>query len=181
MGGYRTAKFDQGIHQTCLAYLLRRYRTLIADRVSTTLPLASAGTPARLGRSRSLSDRPHHSVDGVAMARGQLRIGSMLSLNSPDHDVSGQHSAAIWWRSSQESLGSCWSRTSSTPRIWHAEHVLRPAVVTRKVVGFGARMVHIPKKFSVAFFAQVNKGGSFPRRLGRAAANHGSVPSPTFQ
>jgi transposase len=131
--------FTTATHQTCLAHLLRRCRTLLLDypdhRVVAavkTLLQAALATRDRF-RAGALS------AQGLAVARGHYvaRLARLLQRRPSRH----RRIALL-----QQHLG------TECPAIftflldptldatnWRAEHALRPAVVTRKTCGGGNR------------------------------------------
>jgi transposase len=127
-------RFDRAIHQTCLAHLLRRCRTLqrdhdehhFAPRVQAVL---QAGLAVR-DRWRTGTISAH----GVAVARGRLanRLNTLI-------DDPGPHRLAQTFATHLAVEFPAVFTFLLDPSIdatnWRAEQALRPAVITRKVWG----------------------------------------------
>jgi transposase len=132
-------QFVHAAHQTCLAHLLRRCRTMMLDhpyhpfapRVQALLHAALA-TRARQ-RAGQVSDH------GLAVARGHY-------VNRLDHLLAARPSRladarrfATHLRTEFEAVFSFLFDPTLDATNWRAEHALRPAVVTRKMCGGGNR------------------------------------------
>jgi transposase len=128
-------RFDQAGHQTCLAHLLRRCRTLQRDHHDHRF---APRVQRILQHALRVRDRVHAhqmSPHGLAVARGHLENQLLNLLTRPGT----QHAAltfaahlAIEWPAVFTFL---LDPTTIEATNWRAEHALRPAVVTRKVCG----------------------------------------------
>jgi len=131
--------FTTAAHQTCLAHLLRRCRTLL---------LAAPGQPwvtavkALLQAALATRDAHHTgtvSAHGLAVARGQYveRLGRLLA-RRPSRDrriaLFQQHLITEF-----PAIFSFLFDPTLDATNWRAEHALRPAVITRKTCGGGNR------------------------------------------
>lgn len=132
-------QFKQAAHQTCLAHLLRRCRTLLLDYpeqpfVATVKAILQA----------ALATRAHYhagaiSAHGLAVARGQYieRLGRLLG-RTPSRRLRvrrfQQHLIVEF-----DAIFSFLFDPTLDATNWRAEHALRPAVVTRKICGGGNR------------------------------------------
>jgi transposase len=127
--------FRNAIHQTCLAHLLRRCRTLIRDHGERHF---APRVQRVLQQALSVRDRYQRgaiSAHGVAVARGHLlsqlnalidRPGSArLARNFATH-LAIEFPAVFTFLLEPDVIDAT---------NWRAEHALRPAVVTRKVCG----------------------------------------------
>jgi transposase len=126
-------------HQTCLAHLLRRCRTLRLDHPHH--PLAPA-VDRLLRAALATRDRytaGHVSAHGLAVARGAYvqRLGRVLP-RRPSRLAAArrfaQHLTAEY-----EAVFSFLFDPRLDATNWRAEQALRPAVVTRKMCGGGNR------------------------------------------
>jgi transposase len=127
-------QFTDALHQTCLAHLLRRCRTLRDDHPRS--PWAADVQQALLDAlalrarrdARMISDR------GLAVARGQAlaRFGRLID-TAPPLPATRRFAAHLSVEFAAL-LSFLWD-----PRVdatnWRAEHAIRPAVVNRKVCG----------------------------------------------
>jgi transposase len=127
-------RFTEALHQTCLAHLLRRCRTLRLDHPRS--PWAG-DVQAVLTDALALRDRRDaHAISdqGLAVARGHLlaRLGRLIDTAPalPDARRFANHLAVEL----SAVLAFLWdSRIDATN--WRAEHAMRPAVVNRKICG----------------------------------------------
>jgi transposase len=127
-------RFDQAIHQTCLAHLLRRCRTLQRDHDEHYF---APRVQALLQHGLALRDRWRTgtiSAHGVAVARGRLENRLDALIDDPGPARLAQRFAT------HLAVEFPWVFTFLLdPAIdatnWRAEQALRPAVVTRKVWG----------------------------------------------
>jgi transposase len=128
-------KFPQAVHQTCLAHLLRRCRTLIRDQHDGVW---APQVQALLWRALCVRDRylaGHMSSAGLAIARGHLQnqLNALIERPGPRRIVQNfANHLAIEFPAVFTFL--------LEPAVidatnWRAEQALRPAVVTRKVCG----------------------------------------------
>jgi len=139
-GWHSYRHFTEALHQTCLAHLLRRARTLLLDIPND--PFVSA-VKATLQASLATRDRFCQGAlteHGLAVARGHhmQRLGRLLE---------GPASTDLRLRRFHQHLiveydaifGFLFAPTRVDATNWRAEHALRPAVVTRKMCGGGNR------------------------------------------
>jgi len=134
-------QFVHAAHQTCLAHLLRRCRTMMLDhpyhpfapRVQALLHAALATRDRH--RTGRLSDR------GLAVARGRYvnRLDRLLPTR-PSRLADARRFAAHLRTEFDAVFSFLFDPTLDTTN-WRAEHALRPAVVTRKMCGGGNRTV----------------------------------------
>lgn len=132
-------QFMQAAHQTCLAHLLRRCRTMLLDHphhpfapaVQRVLQAALA-TRDRYAR-RAMSDH------GLAVARGRYvsRLGGLLA-RRPSRLADARRFATHLTAEFDAVFSFLFDPTLDATN-WRAEHALRPAVVTRKACGGGNR------------------------------------------
>jgi transposase len=135
-------QFVHAAHQTCLAHLLRRCRTMMLDhpyhpfapRVQALLQAALATRDRH--RTGRLSDQ------GLAVARGHYvnRLDRLLPTR-PSRLADARRFAAHL-RTEFEAVFSFLFDPTLDATNWRAEHALRPAVITRKTCGGGNRTVH---------------------------------------
>jgi transposase len=132
-------QFTQAAHQTCLAHLLRRCRTLLLDYPEH--PFVAA-VKAVLQAALATRDRYHAgdvSAHGLAIARGHYieRLGRALE-RTPSRLLRVrrfQRHLIIEF----DAIFSFLFDPTLDATNWRAEHALRPAVVTRKMCGGGNR------------------------------------------
>ena len=127
-------RFTAALHQTCLAHLLRRARTLSADHPRS--PWATR-VQAVLIDALALRDRREaHAITehGLAVARGRLlaRLGRIVD-TAPTLPAA-QCFAAHLHREFAAVLAFLWAPGVDATN-WRAEHAIRPAVVNRKICG----------------------------------------------
>lgn len=133
--------FRAALHQTCLAHLLRRCRTLLLDYpghpwVCAVKAILQAALATREGYRRGAVS-PH----GLAVARGHYteRLGRLLE-RTPSrraHVRRFQQHLIVEF----EAIFSFLFDPTLDATNWRAEQALRPAVVTRKMCGGGNRTV----------------------------------------
>lgn len=132
-------QFVRASHQTCLAHLLRRCRTMMLDHPHH--PFAPQ-VNALLRAALATRDR-HRGGDvsnhGLAVARGQYvhRLGRLLDHRPsrlPDARRFARHLTAEY-----HAVFSFLFDPTLDATNWRAEHALRPAVITRKTCGGGNR------------------------------------------
>ena len=132
-------QFHQAAHQTCLAHLLRRCRTLLLDYPGHPFVAAVKGI-----LQGALATRDRHragtiSAQGLAVARGHYieRLGRLLG-RTPSHHLRvrrlQQHLIIEF-----DAVFSFLFDPTLDATNWRAEQALRPAVVTRKMCGGGNR------------------------------------------
>ena len=127
-------RFTDALHQSCLAHLLRRARTLREDHPRS--PWA-ARVQAVLTDVLALRDRRDaHAITehGLAVARGRLlaRLGRLI--DTAPALPAAQRFAAHLAREFAAVLTFLWAPTVDATN-WRAEHAIRPAVVNRKICG----------------------------------------------
>ncbi len=131
-------RFTAATHQTCLAHLLRRARTLRLDYPRARFPVQMQ---AALQHVLTVRDRAHQrtlSPHGLAVARGRVisRLGTLLA--QPGRTPAIQRFAAHL-TTEFAAIFSCLFDPTVDATNWRAEQALRPAVVTRKLGGGGNR------------------------------------------
>jgi transposase len=132
-------QFRHAAHQTCLAHLLRRCRTLLLDYPGHPFVAAVKGI---LQAALATRDRYHAgtvSAHGLAVARGHYleRLGCLLERTPSRHLQVRRFQAHL-----VVEYGAIFSflfDPTLDATNWRAEHALRPAVVTRKMCGGGNR------------------------------------------
>lgn len=134
-------QFTHAAHQTCLAHLLRRCRTMMLDyphhpfapQIDRLLRAALA-TRDRYGTGLV---SPH----GLAVARGAYvnRLGRLLD-RRPNR-LADARRFAIHLSAEYDAVFSFLFDPTLDATNWRAEQALRPAVVTRKMCGGGNRTV----------------------------------------
>ena len=127
-------QFTDALHQTCLAHLLRRCRTLRADHPRS--PWA-AGVQEVLTDALALRDRRDaHAISdhGLAVARGHLlaRLGRLID-TAPALPAATRFAAHLAVEFPAV-LAFLWDPSIDATN-WRAEHAMRPAVVNRKICG----------------------------------------------
>ena len=127
-------RFTGALHQSCLAHLLRRCRTLRADHPRR--PWA-ARVQAVLTDALALRDRRDAQAitkQGLAVAQGRLlaRLGRLID-TAPTLPAA-QRFAAHLDREFPAVLAFLWAPDVDATN-WRAEHAIRPAVVNRKICG----------------------------------------------
>ena len=134
-------QFHAALHQSCLAHLLRRCRTLLLDYPEQPFVVAvKAVLQAALG-TRERYVRGAISPHGLAVARGQLieRLGRLLA-RTPSRRLAIQRFQAHLIVEYDAIFSFLFDPTLDATN-WRAEQALRPAVVTRKMCGGGNRTV----------------------------------------
>ena len=131
-------RFTAATHQTCLAHLLRRARTLRLDSPRARFP---AQMQAALQHVLTVRDRSHQgtaSPHGLAVARGRVisQLGTLLA--QPGRTPAIQRCAAHL-TTEFAAIFSCLFDPTVDAINWRAEQALRPAVITRKMGGGGHR------------------------------------------
>lgn len=132
-------QFIHAAHQTCLAHLLRRCRTMMLDYPQHPF----APTVDHLLRT-ALATRDRYaagivSAHGLAVARGAYvnRLGRLLD-GRPSRVAAARRFAAHLTAEYEAVFSFLFDPTLDATN-WRAEHALRPAVVTRKMCGGGNR------------------------------------------
>jgi transposase len=132
-------QFKQAAHQTCLAHLLRRCRTLLLDYPGHPFVAAVKGI---LQAALATRDRYHAgtvSAHGLAVARGHYleHLGCLLE-RTPSRRLHVRRFQAHLVVEYGAMFSFLFDPTLDATN-WRAEHALRPAVVTRKMCGVGNR------------------------------------------
>lgn len=128
-------RFDQAIHQTCLAHLLRRCRTLMSDHREYHF---APRVQDVLRHALAVRDRYHAgaiSAHGLAVARGHLHNQLNALIERPGTRRVARHFAAHLAVEFPAIFTFLLEPDAIDATNWRAEHALRPAVVTRKVCG----------------------------------------------
>jgi transposase len=128
-------RFDQAIHQTCLAHLLRRCRTLIRDHRERRFAPRVQRLLQHALRVRDHHHRGRMSPHGVAVARGHLEHQLNALINRPGSRRVTRNFAAHLAIEFPAVFTFLLEPDAIDATNWRAEHALRPAVVTRKVCG----------------------------------------------
>ena len=127
-------RFTDALHQSCLAHLLRRARTLRVDHPRSPWAARVQAVLTAALRLRDRRDAQQISDHGLAVGRGQLlaRLGRLID-TAPDLPAA-QRFAAHLDREFAAVLGFLWAADVDATN-WRAEHAIRPAVVNRKICG----------------------------------------------
>jgi transposase len=128
-------RFDQAIHQTCLAHLLRRCRTLIRDHQEAHF---APQVQRLLHHAVAVRDRYRRggmSAHGVAVARGHLHNHLKALIDCPGRRHVARNFAAHLAVEFPAIFTFLLEPEAIDATNWRAEQALRPAVVTRKVCG----------------------------------------------
>ena len=128
-------RFTQAVHQTCLAHLLRRCRTLIRDHHEARF---APQVQRLLQQALQVRDRyvaGQISAHGVAVARGHLQNQLNLLIDRPGGRRVAQKFATHLAIEFPAVFTFLLEPEAIEATNWRAEHALRPAVVTRKVCG----------------------------------------------
>ncbi len=132
-------QFTRAGHQTCLAHILRRCRTMMLDHPHHPFaPQVQALLQAALAtRARHVAGTV--SAHGLAVARGQYinRLGCLLG-GRPSR-LAPARRFATHLTAEYDAVFSFLFDPTLDATNWRAEHALRPAVVTRKMCGGGNR------------------------------------------
>jgi len=132
-------QFTQATHQTCLAHLLRRCRTMRLDH--PTHPFAPR-VQALLQAALATRDRHHagHVSDqGLAVARGHYVNRLDRLLPTRPSQLADARRFAAHLRTEFAAVFRFLVDPTLDATNWRAEHALRPAVITRKMCGGGNR------------------------------------------
>ena len=135
-------QFTHAAHQTCLAHLLRRCRTMMLDHpYHPFAPQVQALLQAALA-TRDRYGAGGVSAHGLAVARGAYvnRLGRLLD-RRPSRLAEARRFAAHL-QAEYEAVFSFLFDPTLDATNWRAEHALRPAVITRKTCGGGNRSTH---------------------------------------
>lgn len=139
-------RFTTAVHQTCLAHVLRRCRTLREDHPRAAFLTDVQATLQAALTVRDRRDAGTLSAHGVAVARGRLAARLNRRLDAPGTLPAVQRFAAHL-ATEFPALFTFLLDPTIDATNWRAEQALRPAVVTRKVSGGnrtwrGARTQH---------------------------------------
>jgi transposase len=126
-------RFRAAVHQTCLAHLLRRYRTVIRDHRDQHF-----APPVQRVLQHALAVRDRYragaiSTHGVAVARGHLQNQLNALIDRPGRGRIAQTFATHLASEFPAIFTFLLEPDAIDATNWRAEHALRPAVVTRKV------------------------------------------------
>lgn len=134
-------QFVHAAHQTCVAHLLRRCRTMMLDHpYHPFAPQVQALLQAALA-TRDRYRLGQVSDQGLAVARGHYvnRLDRLLPTR-PSRLADARRFAAHL-RTEFEAVFSFLFDPTLDATNWRAEHALRPAVITRKMCGGGNRSI----------------------------------------
>jgi len=131
--------FTAAAHQTCLAHLLRRCRTLLLDHPGQRFVGAVKQILQAALATRDAAHAGTVSAHGLAVARGQYaeRLGRLL-----ERPVRAGRPIALLQQHLIAEFAGLFSflfDPTLDATNWRAEQALRPAVVTRKLCGGGNR------------------------------------------
>jgi len=129
-------QFENALHQTCLAHLLRRCREMI-EIASPSAARFPQAVEAILQQALELRDRQqagHLSPHGSAVARGRLEARLDRLLEPHYRSAANERFANHLYRN-RDLLFTFLYCPGLEATNWRAEQALRPAVVTRKVWG----------------------------------------------
>jgi transposase len=132
-------QFVHAGHQTCLAHLLRRCRTMRLDHPQHPFAPQVDGLLRAALATRDRYAAGRVSAQGLAVARGAYvnRLGRLLE-RRPSR-LADAHRFAAHLTGEYEAVFSFLFDPTLDATNWRAEHALRPAVVTRKACGGGNR------------------------------------------
>jgi transposase len=130
---YRT--FPHALHQTCLAHLLRRCRTLIRDQHDAHVAPRVQRVLQRALRVRDRFRAAEMSAHGVAVARGHLQHHLNALIDHPGGRRVVQNFATHLAIEFPAVFTFLLEPDAIDATNWRAAQALRPAVVTRKLCG----------------------------------------------
>jgi transposase len=128
-------RFDRALHQTCLAHLLRRCRTLMGDHREYHF---APRIQRVLQHALDVRDRYRcgaMSAHGLTVARGHLHNQLNALIDRPGARRVARNFAAHLAVEFPAVFTFLLEPDAIDATNWRAEHALRPAVVTRKVCG----------------------------------------------
>src|SRR5262249_2055571 len=128
-------RFEQAVHQTCLAHLLRRCRTLIRDHQERSFAPRVQRILQHALRIRDRYQRGTVSAHGVGVARGHLQNQLNALIDRPGRARVAQRFAAHLAIEFPAVFTFLLEPDAIEATNWRAEHAIRPAVVARKVCG----------------------------------------------
>ncbi len=135
-------QFVHAAHQTCLAHLLRRCRTMMLDHPSHPFaPRVQALLQAALA-TRDRHRSGHVSDQGLAVARGHYVNRLDRLLPTRPSRLADARRFAVHLRTEFEAVFRFLFDPTLDATNWRAEHALRPAIITRKMCGGGNRTPH---------------------------------------
>lgn len=135
-------QFTHARHQTCLAHLLRRCRTMMLDYPQHRFaPQVDALLRAAL-ETRDRYRAGDISAEGFAVARGRYVHQLKRLLDRRPSRLSDARRFAAHLRTESDAVFTFLFDPTLDATNWRAEHALRPAVVTRKMCGGGNRTTH---------------------------------------
>jgi transposase len=132
-------QFVHAAHQTCLAHLLRRCRTMMLDH-----PYHPFAPQVQALLQAALATRDRHATGvvsghGLAVARGHYVNRLSALLDRRPSRLADARRFATHLRTEFEAVFSFLFDPTLDATNWRAEHALRPAVLTRKTCGGGNR------------------------------------------
>jgi transposase len=134
-------QFVHALHQTCLAHLLRRCRTMRLDHPAHPFApqldalLRAALTTRDQYRAGLMSDH------GLAVARGHYLARLAALIDQRPSRLSAVRRFARHLSTEYDAVFSFLFDPTLDATNWRAEHALRPAVITRKTCGGGNRTI----------------------------------------
>jgi transposase len=128
-------RFEKAVHQSCLAHLLRRCRTLILDHRDRRLAPRVQRILQQALRVRDRYYAGRVSARGVAIARGHLQNQLNALIDRPGRAHVSRRFAAHLAVEFPAVFTFLLEPDAIDATNWRAEQALRPAVVTRKVCG----------------------------------------------
>jgi transposase len=128
-------RFDRAVHQTCLAHLLRRCRTLIGDHREYHFAPRIQRVLQHALDVRDRYRRGAISAHGLTVARGHLHNQLNALIDRPGPRRIARNFAAHLAVEFPAVFTFLLEPDAIDATNWRAEHALRPAVVTRKVCG----------------------------------------------
>jgi transposase len=129
-------QFEQAIHQTCLAHLLRRCDELLESAVGGAV-LFPRKVKALLGKALQVRDRRDRGdiQPATAARRAKKLEKQMQTLIAPPKTHAGNEKLAAHLWEHQTELFTFLEFPGIDATNWRAEQAIRPAVVNRKVWG----------------------------------------------
>ena len=128
-------RFEEAIHQTCLAHLLRRCRILIRDHRERHFAPQVQRILQHALRVRDRYQQQRISTHGLAVARGHLQNQLNALIDRPGTAHIARRFAAHLAVEFPALFTFLLEPDAIDATNWRAEHALRPAVVARKVCG----------------------------------------------
>jgi transposase len=128
-------RFEEAIHQTCLAHLLRRCRILIRDHRERHFAPQVQRILQHALRVRDRYQQQRISTHGLAVARGHLQNQLNALIDRPGTAHIARRFAAHLAVEFPALFTFLLEPDAIDATNWRAEHALRPAVVARKICG----------------------------------------------